>query len=93
MSIKVEYSNGVFKPIGQIENVESGQIHAVFSDAELRNLNESLCCLEAWGNPLSSGTTRKTPYTTRNIEPPISQWSRSGSKTRHGKLETLCPWD
>ena len=51
MSIKVEYSNGVFKPIGQIENVESGQIDAVFSDAELRNLNESLCCLEAWGKP------------------------------------------
>ena len=58
MSIKVEYSNGVFKPLDKIENVEAGKVYTVFSDDELQSITENIRWLKAseksfefWNNP------------------------------------------
>lgn len=42
MSIKAEFSNGVFKPIEQVPNATPGKICTVFSEEELRSLTEGL---------------------------------------------------
>jgi predicted DNA-binding antitoxin AbrB/MazE fold protein len=58
MSIKVEYSNGVFKPLEKVENVTPGAVYTVMSEDELRTLSETLQWLKAaeksfefWDNP------------------------------------------
>lgn len=47
MSIRVEYLNGVFKPLEEVENVQSGKVYTVFSDDELRSLAINLDRLKA----------------------------------------------
>ena len=58
MSIKVEFSNGVFKPLENVENVPAGAVYTVFSENELRGLGEDVEWLKAaeksfefWDNP------------------------------------------
>ena len=38
MSIKVEFSNGVFKPLEKVDNVSPGAVYTVVSEDELRSL-------------------------------------------------------
>jgi predicted DNA-binding antitoxin AbrB/MazE fold protein len=47
MSIKVEYLNGVFKPLENVENIQPGRMYTVFSDDELRSLATNLDMLKA----------------------------------------------
>lgn len=42
MSIKAEFSNGVFKPLEQVPNATPGKVYTVFSEEELRSLTEGL---------------------------------------------------
>jgi predicted DNA-binding antitoxin AbrB/MazE fold protein len=35
MSIKVEFSNGVFKPLEKVDNLPSGGVYTVLSEEEL----------------------------------------------------------
>ena len=42
MSIKVEYRNGVFKPLAEVSNAVPGKMYRVFSEDELRRLAEDL---------------------------------------------------
>jgi predicted DNA-binding antitoxin AbrB/MazE fold protein len=58
MSIKVEFSNGVFKPLEKVDNVPVGAVYTVLSEDELRSLAEDLQWLKAseksfefWDNP------------------------------------------
>ena len=58
MSIKVEFSNGVFKPLEKVDNVSPGVVYTVLSEDELRSLAEDLRWLKAseksfefWDNP------------------------------------------
>jgi predicted DNA-binding antitoxin AbrB/MazE fold protein len=58
MSIKVEFSNGVFKPLENVDNVSPGVVYTVVSEDELRSLAEDLQWLKAseksfgfWDNP------------------------------------------
>lgn len=58
MSFKVEYSNGVFKPLEKVANIETGKIYTVFSEDELQSITENLHWLKAseksfefWNNP------------------------------------------
>ena len=58
MSIKVEFSNGVFKPLEKVDNVRVGAVYTVLSEDELRSLTEDLQWLKAseksfefWDNP------------------------------------------
>ncbi len=58
MSIKVEYSNGIFKPLEKVENVQDGNVYTLFSEDELRSITENLHWLKAseksfefWNNP------------------------------------------
>src|SRR6266852_7419901 len=58
MSIKVEFSNGVFKPLEKVDNVPMGAVYTVLSEDELRSLTEDLQWLksseksfEFWDNP------------------------------------------
>ena len=58
MSIKVEFSNGVFKPLEKVDNLPSGAVYTVLSEEELRSLTEDLQWLKAseksfefWDNP------------------------------------------
>src|SRR5438552_2656399 len=58
MSIKVEFSNGVFKPLEKVDNVSPGTVYTVLSEDELRSLAEDLQWLKAseksfefWDNP------------------------------------------
>ena len=58
MSIKVEFSNGVFTPLDKVENVSPGTVYTVLSADELRSLSEDLQWLKAseksfefWDNP------------------------------------------
>jgi predicted DNA-binding antitoxin AbrB/MazE fold protein len=37
MSIKVEFSNGVFKPLEKVDNLPSGGVYAALSEEELRS--------------------------------------------------------
>ena len=57
MSVKVEYSNGVFKPLQQVRDTAPGKVYTVFSDEELRDLTENMRWLkgaeesfEFWNN-------------------------------------------
>ena len=58
MSIKVEFSNGVFKPLEKVDNVSPGAVYTVVSEDKLRSLAEDLQWLKAseksfefWDNP------------------------------------------
>ena len=58
MSIKVEFANGVFRPLEEVENIPAGAIYTVLSEDELRSLAEDLEWLKAsqksfefWDNP------------------------------------------
>ena len=58
MSIKVEFSDGVFKPLEKVDNVPVGAVYTVLSEGELRSLTEDLQWLKAseksfefWDNP------------------------------------------
>ena len=58
MSIKVEFSNGVFKPLEKVDNVSPGTVYTVLSEDELRSLAKDLQWLKAseksfefWDNP------------------------------------------
>jgi len=58
MSIKVEFSNGVFKPLEKVDNLSPGGVYTVVSEDELRSLAEDLQWLKAseksfefWDNP------------------------------------------
>ena len=58
MSIKVEFSDGVFKPLEKVDNVAPGVVYTVLSEDELRSLAEDLRWLKAseksfefWDNP------------------------------------------
>jgi predicted DNA-binding antitoxin AbrB/MazE fold protein len=58
MSIRVEFSNGVFKPLEKVDNVRVGEVYTVLSVDELRSLTEDLQRLKAseksfefWDNP------------------------------------------
>ena len=42
MSIKATYVEGVFKPIEEVKGAVPGKIYEVFSEEELRDLNEDL---------------------------------------------------
>jgi predicted DNA-binding antitoxin AbrB/MazE fold protein len=42
MSIKATYIEGVFKPIEEVKGAIPGKIYEVFSEEELRDLNEDL---------------------------------------------------
>ena len=46
MSIKAEYSDGVFKPLEEVSNAASGKVYQVFSGDELRQLAEDLSWLK-----------------------------------------------
>ncbi len=47
MSVKVEYSNGVFRPLEKVQDAAPGKTYTVFSDEELRDLTESMSWLKA----------------------------------------------
>jgi predicted DNA-binding antitoxin AbrB/MazE fold protein len=47
MSIRVEFSNGVFKPLEKVDNVSPGVVYTVVSEDELRSLAEDLQWLKA----------------------------------------------
>ena len=47
MSVKAKYSDGVFKPLEQVENATPGKVYIVFSDEELRSLTENMRWLKA----------------------------------------------
>lgn len=58
MSIKVEFANGVFRPLEKVENIPAGAVYTVFSEDELRGLAVDLGWLKAseksfefWDNP------------------------------------------
>ena len=58
MSIKVEFSDGVFKPLEKVDNISPGAVYTVVSEDELRSLAEDLQWLKAseksfefWDNP------------------------------------------
>lgn len=38
MSIKVEYRNGVFAPLEEVESPTPGEVYRVFSESELKRL-------------------------------------------------------
>src|SRR2546426_7942563 len=66
MSIKVEFSNGVFKPLEKVDNVSPGTVYTVLSEDELRSLAEDLEWLKAseksfefWDKKMPSTTTFK----------------------------------
>ena len=47
MSVKAEYSDGVFRPLEQVENTVPGKVYIVFSDEEFRSLTENMRWLKA----------------------------------------------
>ena len=47
MSIKATYIDGVFKPIDQVTDAVPGMTYRVFSEEELRELNENLHWMKA----------------------------------------------
>jgi predicted DNA-binding antitoxin AbrB/MazE fold protein len=58
MSIKVEFADGVFKPLEKVDNIPTGVVYTVLSEDELRSLAEDLELLktseksfEFWDNP------------------------------------------
>jgi hypothetical protein len=58
MSIKVEFADGVFKPLEKVDNIPAGVVYTVLSEDELRSLAEDLEWLKAseksfefWDNP------------------------------------------
>jgi hypothetical protein len=58
MSIKLEYRDGVFEPLDNVEGAHTGAIYTAFSEEELRDLLETLGWLKAaeksfefWDNP------------------------------------------
>jgi hypothetical protein len=58
MSIKVEFSEGVFKPLEKAANVPAGALYIAFSENELRDLAIDLTWLKAaeksfefWNSP------------------------------------------
>jgi predicted DNA-binding antitoxin AbrB/MazE fold protein len=58
MSIKVEFANGVFRPLEKVDNIQLGTVYTVLSDDELRSLAKDLEWLKAseksfefWDNP------------------------------------------
>jgi predicted DNA-binding antitoxin AbrB/MazE fold protein len=42
MSIKVAFRDGVFEPLEKVDGAKPGTIYTVFSEAELRDLGETL---------------------------------------------------
>ena len=38
MSIKVEFADGVFKPLEKVDNIPAGAVYTVLSEDELRSL-------------------------------------------------------
>ena len=58
MSIKVEFADGVFKPLEKVDNIQAGAVYTVLSEDELRGLAEDLEWLKVseksfgfWDNP------------------------------------------
>ena len=47
MSVKVTYSDGVFKPLEKVTDATPGKVYTVFSDDELRDLTENQRWLKA----------------------------------------------
>ena len=47
MSIKVEYRDGVFRPLEEVGDAASGKVYRVFSEDELKRLTEDLPWLKA----------------------------------------------
>lgn len=47
MSIRVTFTNGVFEPVGHMQNVSPGEGCTVFSDEELGDFRETLGWLKA----------------------------------------------
>ena len=58
MSIKVEFADGVFKPLEKVDNIQVGAVYTVLSADELRSPAEDVEWLKAseksfefWDNP------------------------------------------
>ena len=47
MSVRAEYSNGVFKPLEKVRDAVPGKMYRVFSEEELRSLTEDSAWLKA----------------------------------------------
>ena len=47
MSVKAEYIDGVFKPLEEVPDAVPGKVYRVFSEEELRSLDESSVWLKA----------------------------------------------
>jgi len=47
MSVKAEYSNGVFRPLERVPDAVPGKVYRVFSEEELRSLTENFAWLKA----------------------------------------------
>lgn len=47
MSIRAAYRDGVFKPLDEVKDAKPGEVYTVFSQAELRDLRETLGWLKA----------------------------------------------
>jgi len=63
MSVTATWSEGVFKPTGEVKGAVPGKAYRVFSDEELLELTEGIQWLRAAEPPLSSGITMTTPST------------------------------
>lgn len=47
MSIKVAFKDGVFEPLGAVEDAKPGAIYTAFSEEELRDMRETLGWLKS----------------------------------------------
>ena len=47
MSVKAEYTDGVFKPLEKVPDAAPGKVYRVFSEEEFRGLNENSVWLKA----------------------------------------------
>jgi predicted DNA-binding antitoxin AbrB/MazE fold protein len=47
MSVKAEYTNGVFKPLEEVQDARPGKVYRVFSEEELLSLAKDLAWLKA----------------------------------------------
>ena len=47
MSVKAQYTNGVFQPLEEVRDARPGKVYRVFSEEELLSLAEDLARLKA----------------------------------------------
>jgi predicted DNA-binding antitoxin AbrB/MazE fold protein len=47
MSIPARYENGVFRPLGEVQEAAQGKVYCVFSEDELRGIKDELAWLKA----------------------------------------------